>query len=80
LSFRAIAVVFVPSRASDFNIFTSSFVHGRSFTFFAAINFLQSNQYLQSQRNGLSRLSISPQAAPFRGMRIGVALVSWGIP
>jgi hypothetical protein len=57
LSFRAIAVVLVPSRASVFNVFTSSFVPGRSFTFFAAIHFLQSNQYLQSQRNELSGLS-----------------------
>jgi hypothetical protein len=56
-SLRAITVVFVFSRASVFNVFTSSFVHGRSFTFFAAIDSLQSNQHLQSQRNELSTLS-----------------------
>jgi hypothetical protein len=46
LSFCAIAVVLVPSRASVFNVFTSSFVHGRSFTFFpAAIGALQPNHH-----------------------------------
>ena len=37
LSLRAITVVFVFSRASVFSVRTSSFVHGRSFVFFAIL-------------------------------------------
>jgi hypothetical protein len=37
LSFRAITVVFTSSRASVFNVRTSSLVHGRNFVFFFAI-------------------------------------------
>jgi hypothetical protein len=70
LSFRAIAVVFVPSRASVFNVFTSSLVHERSFTFFAAIDSLQSNQYLQSQRNESGALSSAGKRCALYQVRV----------
>jgi hypothetical protein len=50
---RAITVVFVFSRASDFNVRRSSFVHGRSFVvFFAIFASLPLRHRIGGHRNG----------------------------